>query len=287
MSVETPRRLVDWHTHVWLPEHLGSEWGRNLDAYYATKPSESGTYEQHRAAMDAAGVERSLVIALKSRHLGFDIPNEYVAEFVAADPERLVGFASVDPRDANAVESLRDAVENMGLRGVKVAPPYMGFHPLSAEAWRIYAEVDRLGIPIMFHQSTVTDRSGMLSYANPILLDEVLRAYPETKVVIAHAGQPWTAEVAALMRKHRNLHTDLSGRCAKPYQLFHALRLFLEGGVIDRVAFGSDFPANTPSDDIAGLRRVNTATYPGSPLAIPNVIIDDILYQRPLSLLGL
>ena len=282
----THRELVDWHTHVWLPEHL-SQWGRNLDAYYPATPSEGGSYDQHRAAMDAAGVSRALVIALKSRHLGFDIPNEYIAEYVAQDRTRLVGLASVDPREPDAVHKLRDAIENLKLSGVKLAPPYMGFHPLAPEAWKIYAEVDRLGIPIMFHQSTVTDGAGFLRDANPILLDDVLRAYPHMKVIIAHAGQPWTAEVAALMRKHRNLYTDLSGRCSKPYQLFHALRLFIEGGVIDRVLFGSDFPANTPGDHIDGLRRVNDATHPGSPLAIPEPVIDDILYRRPLSLVGL
>ncbi len=28
------RRIVDWHTHVWLPQHLGPLWGPELDAKY-------------------------------------------------------------------------------------------------------------------------------------------------------------------------------------------------------------------------------------------------------------
>ena len=32
MTDSSTSGIVDWHTHVWLPEHLGEEWGTELDS---------------------------------------------------------------------------------------------------------------------------------------------------------------------------------------------------------------------------------------------------------------
>ena len=57
-------------------------------------------------------------------------PNDYVAETVAAYPDVLMGFASVDPRKgATAVIELDRAVTDLGLRGLKLHPIHQAFFP--------------------------------------------------------------------------------------------------------------------------------------------------------------
>ena len=64
--------------------------------------------DAHWAAM--APVDRAIVLGFRARHVGVLVPNEYVADYVDRHPEKLIGFCSVDPHDADAVEQLEHAV---------------------------------------------------------------------------------------------------------------------------------------------------------------------------------
>jgi predicted TIM-barrel fold metal-dependent hydrolase len=279
--------LIDWHSHVWLPHHLGPEWGPQLDARYPEIPvTTAGTYDHHRAALDECGAEHAVVIALTSRHFELEIPNEFVAEYVATDPQRLTGFACVDPNDPQAVPKLRDAVENMGLRGLKLAPPYQSFHPHSPEAWAIYEAAAELGIVLMFHQGAVFAARGPLEHANPILLDKVAAAFPQMRIIVAHMGQPWYAETVALMSKHPNVFSDLSARFHRPWQLHNALLAARDYKVTHKLLFGTDFPLFTPAQCVEQFRGINESTEGRLP-PIDDALIDAIINDRPLSLVGL
>ena len=275
--------FVDWHSHIWLPEHLGPEWGREIDGHYTHVPSEHGTPEEHRAAMLAGGVSHSVVIALTSRHFALDVPNEFVADYVSSH-SGLVGIASVDPNDPSAVARLRYAITDLGLRGVKLAPPYQDFHPHSDAAYAVYRAADELGAVVIFHQGAVSHRRGVLDNAQPVLLDRVARDFPELRIIIAHMGQPWPHEVVPLLRKHPNVFADLSARCARPWQLQSILLAALDYGVQDKLLFGSDFPTFDPAEHVRALLSVNQA---GQGRAVPEDVLDGIAHHRPLSLLGL
>jgi uncharacterized protein len=279
--------LVDWHSHVWLPQHLGPEWGPALDARYPDHPiTEQGGYDRHRAALDECGASAAIVIALTSRHFELEIPNEFVAEYVATDPARLIGFACVDPADPQAVAKLRDAVENLGLRGLKLAPPYQSFHPHSPEAWAIYEAAADLGLVITFHQGSVFAARGPLEHANPVLLDKVAAAFPAMPIIVAHMGQPWYAETVALMSKHANVFADLSARFHRPWQLHNAILAARDYRVERKLLFGTDFPLFTSAQCVASFRDINALTEARLP-PLPEALIEGIIHDRPLALVGL
>lgn len=277
--------LIDWHTHAWLPEHLGDEWGPEFDARYGRKLSLAAAPERHAQRMRESGVDHAVVIALTSRRLRMEIPNEFVAEYVAADPGRLTGFACVDPSDPGAVDALRHAAK-LGLKGLKLAPPYQGFHPHADEAMAVYRAAADLGMVLMFHQGGVFVRRGVLEVAQGVLLDRVAREFPELPLIVAHFGQPWAHEVVALMYKHDHVYADISARLHRPSQLHGILLNAIDYGVHDRVLFGSDFPALEPDDCVKAFRAINDAG--GDSLrTIDEAVIEDIMFDRPLSLVGL
>ncbi len=283
----TRRQITDWHSHIWLPEHV-SDWGRELDAKYSHNPSQSGSPEEHAEAMEEAGIDRFLIVGLVSRHLNLAVPNDFIADYARRSDGRGVGLAGIDPNEPDAVDEVKRCAEELGLRGVKLAPPYQNFHPHSPEAFRVYDEIARQGMFIMFHQGAVTHRMGVLEVANPILLDRVAREYPETRIVIAHMGQPWSAEVIPLMRKHPNLFADLSARCTRRNQLRTILKLVIDYGLEEKIVWGSDFPTFVPKDHAAGLlSAADTDEGPMDETRIPLSTLEDILYNRPLSLIGL
>lgn len=282
-----PGELIDWHMHVWLPEHLGPEWGPELESRYGGEPvGAMASFELADEARAEAGVKRAVAIALTSPHLRMSIPNEFIAEYVERGAGTTVGFASVDPNDPQAVDKLRYAVDTLGLRGLKLSPPYQAFHPHAPEAMRVYEAADELGLPVMFHQGAVFMPRGVLEVANPALLDKVARDFPELRIVVAHAGQPWYTETVALMYKHRNVFADLSARFHRPWQLHNILLAAIDYKVADRILFGTDFPVLRPRYCVDELRAINERTGDRLP-PIPADLIESILYQRPLSLLGL
>lgn len=277
---------VDWHSHVWDPAHLGPHWGPELDANVSAHPSEDGSFEAHAAAMVEAGVDAAIVLGLVACEIDLDIPNEYIAEYVATNPDQLVGFGSVDPSDPHAVDKVKYAATDLGLRGLKLSPPYQGFHPHSDEAWRVYEAAADHGLAMTFHQGGVFLRGGALEFAQPILLDRVARTFTQTPIIIAHAGQPWAFETTAVMFKNPNVYTDLSARYGRPNQIAGIVQSLIDYGVTDRVLSGSDFPIYSPAECIDKFRALGTDPVPGAP-SIPIDLIDSIIDDRPLSLLGL
>lgn len=238
--------LTDWHSHIWRPEHLGAEFTAAIDGHYTHKPSAGGTPEAHREAMERAGVDECVIIALTSDHLGVSIPNSVVADYARTWNGKAVAVASVDPNRVSAAAELRDA-HDMGMRGVKLAPPYQNFHPHSPEAYSVYEVAASLGMFVVFHQGGVSVRRGVLEVAQPVLLDRVARDFPDMTVIIAHMGQPWHHEVVPLLRKHPRVYADLSARCSRTSQLRRILRDLNDYDLIPKILWGSDFPTFDPA----------------------------------------
>src|SRR3982751_6594030 len=136
--------IVDCHTHIWQsPEQLGQ-----LDLGNTTRPGRArpggggGRFSAHKSAWrslpaadpdhhwaQSSTVDKSIVLGFKSRYLHAEIPNRYVADYVSRFPQKLIGFAGIDPTDADAAREERIAREELRLRGVTVSPANQDFHP--------------------------------------------------------------------------------------------------------------------------------------------------------------
>ena len=281
MTEHRKRGLIDWHTNLWLPEHLGPQY----DEMGARTISDmNGSPEKH--VLDVAeAAEKFIVLALKFDQLGIHVPDEFVAEYVARFPGRAVGFCGIDPLDPNSPRQLEYAVRELGLKGIKFSPGYSGFDPWCREAWTIYELADRLGVPMLWHQSAAYAAKSHLEHGNPILIDKIARAFPKLRIVIAHVGQPWTGDLVVLLRKHKQLFADLSARYYRKWQCYNALMLALDYGVTDQLLFGSDWPIQTTGEAIDSFRAINDWGDDVSLPRFPDEIIDDILFNRPLELI--
>jgi predicted TIM-barrel fold metal-dependent hydrolase len=94
-------------------------------------------------------------------------------------------------------------------------------------------------------------------------------------------------ETVMLMRKNENVFADLSARFHRPWQLYNGLRTAIEYKVTDRLLFGSDFPVMTTREAARAFQAVNDWGEGVRLPPIPLELIDAILYERPLELLGL
>lgn len=273
--------IIDWHTNIWLDTHL-SEQTRAHMAKSSLGRSTQGSPERHEKEVLPIA-EKFVVVACRWPRCGFDVPNDWVADFVRRHQDRAVGFACIDPRDPDAADQLANAVRRDGMRGLKLAPTYQGFDPWCPEAWRFYEVAEELRVPILWHQAAAFPSDSILEFANPVLLDKVAREFPGIKMILAHFGLPWSQETVQLMRKHPQIFTDVSARIYRPWEMYDALMRAIDYGVTDRILFGSDFPVQTTAEALETFRGLRTK-FPGLP-PIPEEIIEGIINDRPLSLI--
>ncbi len=279
--------IVDVHTHVWeCPCHIGETFIHDArvtaGAGYKDIHVDLG---RHWEAMQP--VDRAIVLGFRARHVGVLVPNEYVAEYVGKHPEKLIGFASVDPQDPDAVEQLDDAIQRLKLRGLKMGPIYQNVAPTDSRFRRIMKRCEELRVPVLIHQGTTFCANVSLEISQPILLQPLALEFPKLRMVIAHMGHPWIDETMVLIRKNRNFFADISALYYRPWQFYNALISAKEYGVLDRLLFGSDYPFTTPQSSMDALRKVNEMAAGTNLPRIPEDALEALIHRDSLDLLGL
>src|SRR5271154_2931496 len=100
--------IIDCHCHAGKGDTMTAPW--NTDA----------PLDKYLRRARAANISRTVVFPLF--HSDYAVANRQVAQIVAKNPSRLIGFAFVNPvRDAGRVFSMvSQAVQRWGFRGLKV-----------------------------------------------------------------------------------------------------------------------------------------------------------------------
>ncbi|HTW86467.1 MAG TPA: amidohydrolase family protein, partial [Candidatus Binataceae bacterium] len=167
---------------------------------------------EYLAKMDRAGIERSLLIAVRAGDLrvkgSFEIPYERVDQVCREHPDRFSGLAGVDPtRGMQGVRELERAVREYGFVGAHLYPHWFELAPDHARYYPYYAKCCELDIPIMMQvgQNLIYQRDRRLpSVGRPITLDRVAIDFPELRLIGIHIGYPWTDEMISMAWKHQN-----------------------------------------------------------------------------------
>jgi uncharacterized protein len=249
----------DSHGHLSLDEELMAASARHFRASDNRTPTVADLAKRYRAA-NMAAVVFTVDATTATGHPA--ISSEQIAAEAAEHADVLIPFGSVDPhRGAEAVEQARRLVHACGVRGFKFHPSLQAFSPDEPQFRPLWAAVEELGVPALFHTGQNGIGAGLpggrgikLRYSNPILLDDVAADFPGLTVILAHPSVPWQAEAISMAVHKSNVYIDLSGWSPKyfPAELVKAADGMLRG----KVLFGSDYPLISPErwlDDFATL----------------------------------
>lgn len=278
---------IDLHTRLWTsPQQFGPPVAEQMRRRRINPwEDHSADIDDHAQAMQP--VDRAIILGFESKLLGGAIPHEQVAGYIQRSPEKLMGFAGIDPKaDTEPVRSLEQAL-GLGLVGVTVNPAAAGFHPTDTRAMALFEACQHHAVPVLIESGTILAREARMEFARPVLLDEVVREFPDLKLIIGAFGDPWTEEGVALIAKHTNVFADLAGLTARPWQLFNALLLSHQLGAIDQVLFGSNFPFVTPEEAIKTIYSVNTLTQGTHLPSVPREQLRSIVERDTVQVLGL
>jgi uncharacterized protein len=208
--------------------------------------------EQYLQKMDEAGIERSLLIAVRCGDLNvkgsYHLPYEWVAEACRKHPARFSGLAGIDPTlGLQQLHDLEHAVKGLGFVGAHYYPHWFDMPPDHPYVFPIYGKCAELDIPIMMQvgQNLIYQAHRRLpSVGQPICLDRVAILYPELKLIGIHLGVPWHQEMIAMAWKHKHIYIGGDAYAPKywPAEMVHFANTYGQ----DKFMFGTDWPVVDP-----------------------------------------
>ena len=239
--------IIDCHCHAGEGDGFSGPWDTNapLDRYL----------ERARRA----GIDRTIVFS--AFHSDYALANRNVAEIIAEQPARLIGFAFVNARaDRGRIRPLvRTAVRRYGFRGIKV-------HQHDGHITREICETAReLELPILYDVMGETT-----------IVDLVAREYPDVSFIVPHLGSfgdDYRAQLATidLLARFPNVYADTSG--VRRFDLLEQAVIRAGPG---KLLFGSDGPWLHPGVELAKVRA----------LGLPPGAARQVLGGNALRLLG-
>jgi predicted TIM-barrel fold metal-dependent hydrolase len=257
------RMIVDCHTHINCPSS-------EIDA------------AEHREA--TRKVDTCIVLAV-GRDNGLEASRE-LSEHTAKHP-KLVGFATLNPlRDRVDLNSVKAATRDLGLKGLVVYCSGGKFHPAHSKAMKLYEAAAELRLPVFFHNSSSYNSDSILQFAQPYLLDEVARQFPNLKIVIGGMGLPFLAQTICMLGKHETVFADLSVSPHKRWELYNTVISVFEAGVMDKLLFGSGYPICRPDNCIEALLGFNMLMGDTNLPSVPREEIRNVVERDTLAVLG-
>ncbi len=191
------------------------------------------------AQMDEAGISKSILYAVEAPIVYAS--NEYVHALCCKFPDRLIGFASVNPKDRNAPAVLESAVRDLDMKGLKLHPPLQDFFPDDHAVFGVYEKAAELNIPVVFHVGTTPFGSlCRLSQASPLLIDEVAVCFPQLRIMLTHLGTLWHNEAFMVVEKNPNVFIDTAAYVPEIKQILTPDIITRIGA--DKIIFGTDYP---------------------------------------------
>jgi uncharacterized protein len=279
--------IIDVHSHAWdFPRHFSPDFCQQASRARAGQDVDlTIRYDDYRRT--ASEDVRTIVFGGKAKLSGLWVDDRYVADYVAAHPDTLIGFLSVDPTQPGWEEELEFGHQELKLRGIKLLSMYAGFRPDEPRLDPLWQYAQRHQLPVLLHTGTTFIAQAPLECTLPRHLDVVAARFPEVRIIMAHLGHPYEGECVVTARKHPHLYADISALHYRPYQFYHSLMLVQEYGIWDKVLFGTDYPFTNVDATLAGLRTINRMLEGTALPRINEEAIERMISRNTLSVLGI
>jgi predicted TIM-barrel fold metal-dependent hydrolase len=214
--------------------------------------------------MDEAGIDKSIIMTYG------DAPDvegslEYIAEAVQKYPDRLIGYARMNPGCGEEAHRLfRKAMEEYGFRGLKLHPVGNLCHPAEPETIEMIQMARRYNAPVLFH-------CGDEELTLPLQIAQAAEECPEATIILGHMGGyfHWK-DAIRVAERNDNIVLDTS---ALPYP--QAITEAVERVGSRRVLYASDGPGCDPRLEVHKVKMAHLS--PEDEEAVFHLSIEAIL----------
>jgi predicted TIM-barrel fold metal-dependent hydrolase len=237
--------VVDSHVHL-LPGRLGQK----VRAFFDAGVSSSFTLaypNDHPVVIDTLAREGvDAIWTLPYAHKagvaeGLNAASaETVAQF-AQSPVRVIGGLTIHPADENPVAIVRQAVDVLGLRVLKLHCSVGNFAVDDVRLGPVFTFASERHLPAVVHLGH--NVNGRTDAEELPAIGEIADKFPGMPLILAHCGHHAAPEAIALMDLHPSLHADLTPVVTE-HPTITAEHIARHP---DRILFGSDCPNTTLS----------------------------------------
>jgi len=199
--------------------------------------------------MNEAGVDQSIIMTY------VDAPDvkgsiEYIAEVVQKYPDRLIGYARMNPRRGEEAQHLfKKAMEEYGFKGLKLHPAGNRCHPARQETIDLIRLATRYRAPVLFH-------CGDEEFTLPLQIAESAKACPDATIILGHCGGYFhTSDAVQVAERYPNIILETS---AMPYP--GLIKEAVERIGAFRVLYASDGPGCDPTIEVHKVKLAGLTT---------------------------
>jgi uncharacterized protein len=222
--------MIDVHIHVTHPNLPGIK--SDFEPWHGPIPQLA---ELVKSEMKQAGVTQALAMGSLGAPASDPLGVNGILRLATLVPG-LHPIGAIDPEKCKT-DHLNLVEEALRLGKVKALKAYLGYRPYGPDhpGYRPYYELAEMyNLPVVFHTGDTHSTTAKIRFAHPLLIDEVAVDHPKVRFVMAHFGNPWLLDGAAVVFKNPNVWADLSGLI-----------------VGDQAHFDGHFQARKPVDAIA------------------------------------
>ncbi|HST67050.1 MAG TPA: amidohydrolase family protein [Mycobacteriales bacterium] len=237
------RPLVDVHLHPARKATLKPSWPQwtagfaaGVDQVYAA----DGTVDP--AAFDAYLASEGVDIALAFAEYSPRVTGmQAVEDLLPLLSARVKLVANVNPHLHHPIEEEVQRQLDLGAVALKIHPVHAGVAANDRSLYPAYALCQEAGVPLVVHCGTSTFPGALNTYADPIVLDDVLRDFRSLDVLLAHGGRGWWYDAAAFLAlSNERVWIELSGLPPSRLRDYYARQNW--NRLVRRMVFGTDWP---------------------------------------------
>ena len=245
-------KIIDIHTHIFPPEIC-----RDRKSFFPKEPAFELLYkDEKKAPLSTAGglikaMDRDGILASVTFGFPWTQPelvrrsNDYVLEAMARYPERLLGFACLNPELPDAVEEGERCLK-AGMKGLGELALYS---PLTGRSWRermspLVELATKWEVPILLHINEPVGHQYPGKGHQPFWeLYDLIKGFPATLFILAHWGgglwwyQLMKREVKEVLA-NTYFDTAASPFLYRPEIYEFAIKIIGP----EKILYGSDFP---------------------------------------------
>ena len=234
--------IIDTHAHIY-PDKIALKAAQSIGDFYDIDMDLDGTVSALLKTGEEAGITRHLVHSVAVTWERAAAINDFIANSVAAHPDKFIGFGSMHP-DHPEMEKELDRMLALGLRGVKLHPDFQHFQLDDPAALRLFEAMAERNLPLLVHTGDYR-----YDYSTPERMARALDHVPQLTAICAHFGG-WSvwSDAWKILAGRGNVYVD---SCSSLYAIEpdEAVKIIHRYGA-DKVFFGTDYPMWHPREEL-------------------------------------
>jgi len=262
--------VIDFHTHI-FPEKIAAATIEQLEQKAGVQAATNGTVEGLLASMDAAEIDRSVILPVITAPRQFEGVNGFAAEINQRYGNRLISFGGIHP-DSEDYKGQLKTLKSMGFKGIKLHPDYQGVNFDDIRYERIVEYASELDMIVLVHAGIDIGMPDPVR-CTPAMAAKVLKDTGASKLVLAHLGgwKLWNEVEEYLVGTDVYFDTAFTHPFIERKQFIRIVNI--HGS--EKILFATDSPWSDQNEAVEWIRKCNFS----------QEMEENILYKNALHLL--